>query len=120
MLLNDSFWGKDFVENNPSQLIDVNSMALKDVKKYTDPPNLPSEDDDDLIESSPFEWDPEKGFIVPGEDEAFLAGKMSPEQIKQLKTNVKPQRVGPSKRVELGEDFETISTDSVDDRFDNI
>lgn len=130
-MVGDGEYYKEFVENNPSQLIDVNSAALKDVKKYTDPPEGAKqklkEEEDELLENSPFPWDPNLGYIVPGEDLDYLSGKLSPEQLEEVKLkaknkvqNWKPSMTPAQALAVLGADTETITTDSVDDRFDNI
>jgi hypothetical protein len=130
-MVGDGEYYKEFVENNPSQLIDVNSAALKDVKKYTDPPEGAKqklkEEEEDLLENSPFPWDPNLGYIVPGEDIDYLSGKLSPDQLEEVKLkaknkvqNWKPSMTHSQALATLGGDTETISTDSVDDRFDNI
>jgi len=133
-MIGEGAYYKEFVEDSPSQLIDVNSAALKDVKKYTDPPEgakqklkEKEEEEDELLENSPFPWDPKLGYIVPGDDLDYLAGKLSPEQLEEFKLNAKnkvqnwkPSMTPAQALAALGADTETITTDSVDDRFDNI
>jgi hypothetical protein len=104
---------KDLIELKPSKLID---------------PDKPLPEDEENIENSPFPWTPETGFIVPeGEDIEYLSNRLDKDQLKSLKKSAKKQFSATGsglkelcRRPILGGETETISTDSVDDRFDNI
>ena len=114
--------GSGFVEDSPSRVIDPEEKKKKQTKK--DP--IPDDEDiTELIESSPFEWNEEEGYVVPGEDLNVLSGRLDSDQLKEVeeKASVMPARGKP--RVRRGargsaSETVTISTDTVDDRFDNI
>jgi len=120
--------GRDLVELRPSKLIDPdNPNTLK--KKKKEPKTMTptqKEDAEEIIASSPFQWTKETGFIVPpGEDENYLSGKLDPEQLEAIKK--KSQKMNHVRSTSnqfaaalLEGDVETITTDTVDDRFDNI
>jgi hypothetical protein len=113
----ESALGKDLIELNPSKVIDpdkpkpVTKTMIKDTAK--------------TILKSPFMWTEDTGYIVPGENIEYLSDKLGKEQLVEVKEKAK-NIVGNSNdgiisnSIRENIDIEIISTDSVDDRFDNI
>ena len=123
----ESAMDRDLIEVRPSKLIDPDNPKTQKKPKGPKTMNPASKKDaEEIITSSPFQWTKDQGFIIPpGEDEAFLSGKLTQEQLEVIKA--KSQKMKPVGGTAnqfaaalLEGDVETISTDSVDDRFDNI
>lgn len=91
LMENNSFDGDDYVENSPSQVMDVNSKGFK-AKKPPPPPKV----EDKVNNFGGFKFDPKLGYIVDGEDPLLLISKgLSKEVVDELTKN-NPKHAKPT------------------------
>jgi len=117
----DEVYGKGYIEDSPSRIPpEVLDPDWKKKKNSKSSKKEPDEAMTELIESSPFYFDEEKGFIVPGEDLSVLSGKLTEDQMKEVEEKALVVTEGSTKSPLTKGNVVIISTDTVDDRFDNI
>jgi len=113
---------KDYIEARPSKIMEPKKPnTIKNVEAKKDALKT--------IAASPFPWSETTGFIVPpGENIEYLAetGRLKDEELAEVMSKAKKlSKKSKTTQDEIdlirsGFDTETISTDSVNDRFDNI